>query len=196
MQSKTKNIIRKLIYFILFCLMIYAFIYLGDKYITKNTEKKETITNYYNDINNDKIEIVYGTKLINLLKNGTNIIIIGSKTSSWSEKFVSIINETIIDLDINKVYYYDLNYDKSQKNSNYYDIRELLKGNLTTTDGSENNLLAPSLYIIENGTVKYYNTETVAMKNTTTTNEYWTEERITIFKNEIKENINKYYLNN
>ncbi len=84
---------------------------------------------------------------------------------------------------------------KSQKNSNYYEIRKLLTGNLTTTDGSTRNLLAPSFYIIVNGEVKYYNTETSAMKNTDNPEKYWTEEKEIEFASEISEAINKYYRN-
>ena len=94
------------------------------------------------------------------------------------------------------MYNYDINNDKSQLNSNYYEIVKLLKGSLTTTDGTDSNLLAPSFYIIENGKVLYYNTDTVAMKNTEKPSDYWTEEQKTIFSNEITDAINKYYLNN
>ena len=194
-MSKTKSIIRKVIYGILFLLMILAFIYLGDKYADNSKTKTLTINDYYSELKSDRFEVVYGSKMISLLKEGKNIIFIGSKNSEYSKKYIEELNIILDQLKIEKVYYYDIVYDKSQKNSNYYEIRELLKGSLTTTDGSKNNLLAPSLYIIDNGKVKYYNTETVAMKNTDTVENYWTTDQQIKFSSEITLAINNYYLN-
>lgn len=194
-MSKTKSIIRKVIYGILFLLMILAFIYLGDKYADNSKTKTLTINDYYSELKSDRFEVVYGSKMISLLKEGKNIIFIGSKNSEYSKKYIEELNIILDQLKIEKVYYYDIVYDKSQKNSNYYEIRELLKGSLTTTDGSKNNLLAPSLYIIDNGEVKYYNTETVAMKNTDTVENYWTTDHQIKFSSEITLAINNYYLN-
>ena len=113
----------------------------------------------------------------------------------YNQKYIEEIDKIFNNLKIDKVYYYDLNNDKYQQNSNYYKIRELLNGYLTTTDDSDNNLLAPSLYIVNNGTVEYYNTETSTMKNTADVESYWSYEQELIFQGEVTNAINKYYLN-
>ena len=105
------------------------------------------------------------------------------------------VNKIVEELKLEKVHYYDIINDKAQANSNYYEIIELLDGYLTTTDTSDKNLLSPSLYIVDDGKVKYYNTETTAMKNTDTVNDYWTLQQEFNFKQEITEAINKYCLN-
>lgn len=194
MNPKTKRSLRKIIYAIFFAAMIFCFIYLGDKY-TSDTQEEITIKDYYKNIDNKKIEIVKGQELISLLKKGKNLIIIGNKNSEYSEKYMEEINKIIIELEIDKVYYYDLINDKVQGNSNYYDIVELLDGYLVTTDTSQKNLLAPSFYIVDNGKVKYYNIETVAMKNTDTVDTYWNAEKEFSFNYEVTTAINKYYLN-
>ena len=155
-----------------------------------------TINDYYSDIDNDVFEVVNGTKLINVIRNGKSIILIGSKTSAWSSYYIKLINEMIDVMSIDKVYYYDINNDKVLLNSNYYEILQLLDGYLLSTDNSTNNLFAPSLYIIENGRVLYYNVDTAVMKNTLNPSDYWTEENINSFNKEIEDAINKYYLNN
>lgn len=195
MKKETKNIIRKVIYGILFIAMIAAFIYLSEKYASNSDPKILTINDYYSDIDSDRFEVIRGQKFISLIKTGKNIIFIGSGTSEYSKKYIEMLNEVLEENKIEKIYYYDINNDKSQKNSNYYTIRELLNGSLSTTDGSTNNLLAPSFYIIENGEVKYYNIDTVVMKNTDTVDSYWTEEKISDFKQELASAIQKYYLN-
>ena len=195
MNPKTKSIIRKIIYIILFLLMATAFVYLSEKYASNSEPKIYTITDYYADNTNSYYEVVSGNKMINLLRNGHNIIFIGSSSSKYSQKYIEEIDKIFNNLKIDKVYYYDLNNDKYQQNSNYYKIRELLKGYLTTTDDSDNNLLAPSLYIVNNGTVEYYNTETSTMKNTADVESYWSYEQELIFQGEVTNAINKYYLN-
>lgn len=194
MTTKKKNIIRKIIYALLFSLCIAGFIILGNKYAQNPEDKVVVFSDYYPDINND-FEVIRGTELINKLSRNKNLIFIGSSSSKWSQKYAELINEISNESNVDKIYYYDLSNDKVQKNSNYYEIREKLKGYLTTTDGSDNNLLAPSFYIVDNGKVKYYNTDTTSMQNALEVSDYWTFEKEVTFKMEIKEAIIKYYLN-
>ena len=194
-KEKTLSIIRKIIYLLMFALVIFGFVYLSNKYENKDTEEKY-ITDYYKDLKSEKYEVINGTQMINYVKRGKNIIIIGSETSEWSKKLMTIVDPIFDTFGIDKVYYYDINNDKAQKNSNYYKIKELLKGSLTTTDGSNSNLLAPSIYIVDNGKVLYYNTDTVAMKNTIEIDEYWNEENLIKFQIEFEQALVNYYLNN
>lgn len=177
--------------------MIFAFIYLSNRYSALSVRKDPTITDYYPTIKDtSKYDIMKAAATIKEIKSGTNLIMIGSYTSKWSNKYIEEIEAITKKLKITKVKYYDLNNDKSQRNSNYYEIKELLNGYLITTDGSENNLLAPSFYIIVDGQVKYYNIDTVAMKNDITVEDYWTPDQEEQFASEITAAINKYYLNN
>ncbi len=195
MNDKTKNILRKVIYGVLFLIMIISFIYLSEKYAGNSEPKVLTINDYYIGIKSDVYEVVRGRILKSLLKDGKNLIFIGSSTSPYSIKYIEELNKIIEDKAIDKVFYYDLSNDKNQRNSNYYEIRDLLNGYLTVTDDNKSNLLAPSFYILDRGEVKYYNTETVAMKNTDSIDSYWTIEREVAFYNEVNAAINKYYLN-
>lgn len=195
MNRRVKNTIRKIIYIIIFIAMITCFIYLGNKYANDDKQKVITINDYYKNVKKDRYEIVRGAKLISLLKEGNNLIMIGNKDSEYSKKYIEELDMILDELEIDKVYYYDLINDKAQENSNYYEIVELLKGYLTTTDTSENNLLSPSFYIVTDGKVNYYNVETSAMKNTDTIESYWNVQSEFNFRQEISSAINKYYLN-
>ena len=192
---KTKGIVRKAIYAVVFIAMIASFIYLGNKYAGNSEIKVLDITDFYKDINKENFEVIKGGKFISLFKKGKHIIVIGNSKSEYSQKYMQEINSIVEELALQEVYYYDIINDKAQANSNYYELIELLDGYLITTDISENNLLAPSLYIIDKGKVKYYNIETSAMKNTDKVSDYWTEEKEIEFKTEISNAINKYYLN-
>ena len=195
MNRKTKDIIRKGIYAIIFIAMLVAFIYLGNKYAGNSEIKVLTINDYYKEIKKENFQVISGAKFIKLFDEGKHIIVIGSSKSQYSQKYITEINKIVEELNIKDVKYYDIINDKAQGNSNYYKIVEKLDGYLTTTDTSVNNLLSPSFYIIENGKVKYYNTETSAMKNTDTVEDYWTLNQEFKFKDEITNAINKYYLN-
>lgn len=196
MTQKTKGIIRKIIYTIIFAAMIFSFIYLGNKYAGNSEIKILDINDFYKDIEKENFKVIKGGKFISLFKKGKHIILIGNSKSEYSKKYISEINSIIKELNLKDVYYYDIINDKAQANSNYYQILELLDGYLITTDTSEKNLLSPSLYIIDNGKVKYYNVETSAMKNTDTVEDYWTLQKEFDFKQEVIAAINKYYLNN
>ena len=193
---RKKGLIRKFIYLILFAAAIFGFILISKKYETNSELKEIVISDYYANLNDQQYTVVGGTKLINLLQNGKHIIIIGSNKSDWSKYYVEEVDKAIKTFNIKTVYHYDINNDKTQKNSNYYAIKEMLKDSLITTDGSDSNLLAPSLYIVKDGKVLYYNIDTVAMKNTDTPKKYWTTEEKLEFNTEITNAILKYYLNN
>ena len=195
MTPKVKSILRKIIYFLLFALMIVAFIVLSEKYADNSEQRISVISDYYENTKANCYEVISGNKMISLLKSGKNIIFIGSSVSDYSRKYMEELDTIFKNLKIDKVYYYDINNDKLQENSNYYDIKELLNGYLVETDTVSNNLLSPSLYILNDGKVMYYNVETSAMKNTDTVKSYWTPEKEITFSNEITAAISNYYLN-
>lgn len=195
MTTKRKTLIRKIIYAILFAGLILCFIYIGNKYTPDDKEKVLEISDYYEGIDNKYFEVIKGKKLISCLKEGKHLILIGNKKSEYSKKYIEELTTVIKELNIDKVYYYDLINDKAQANSNYYEIIDLLEGYLTTTDSNAKNLLAPSFYIVDNGEVKYYNIETVAMKNTDTVDSYWNVQTEFNFRLEVSSAIKKFYLN-
>lgn len=188
-------IIRKLIYLVLFALIIYAFIFISNKYEKLSQEEEIVIGDYYKGLDTDTFEIVNSNKLISYLNKGDHLIFIGNSSSIWSQEYAKILFNIAKKLDV-EISYYDLENDKTQKNSHYYNVRERLAGSLTTTDGSKNNLLAPSFYIAKDSKIVFYNIDTVAMKNIDDPKEYWTKARKEEFKQEITYNIEKYYLNN
>ena len=195
MKPIGNKIVRRILYIVLFAALIAGFVYLGEKYKGNSEVKVYTIEDYYPGIDSKIFEVINGAKLINVLRDkGNHLILIGSSKSVYSQQYIKEIKSIVEEIGIDKVIYYDSYSDKSQKNSNYYEIRNLLEGYLTETDGSKRNLLSPSFYIIKNGEIKYYNTETSAMKNTDNPEKYWTEEKEIEFSSEISSAINKYYI--
>lgn len=196
MTPKVKRIFRNIIYFVLFAIIIGAFIYLSDKYAYLRQEKVLKFSDFYEEIKNDDIyDVIKATELIADLQKGKHLIFIGNSNSKWSKRYAVELTKVFELKNLDNIKYYDLSNDKTQVNSNYYEIIDLLNGNLVTTDDTEDNLLAPSFYIVENGKIKYYNTDTVAMRNDAKVDNYWTQIKQEEFLNEINTAINKYYLN-
>ena len=194
---RKKGLLRKTIYLVLFLALGACFVLISEKYKDNSKPRIVEISDYYEGLDDNEYTVIGGVKFINLLENeGKYIVEIGSHKSEWSKYYVNEIDKALESSNINNIYHYDINNDKAQLNSNYYTIVRLLKGSLVTTDGTASNLLAPSFYIIEDGKVLYYNTDTVAMKNTEKPSDYWTEDKKEKFNKEITDAINKYYLNN
>ena len=194
---RRKGLLRKAIYLVFFVALGVCFVLISEKYKDNSKPDIIEISDYYEGLNDKQYTVIGGVKFINLLENdGKHLVVIGNHKSEWSKYYVEELDKVIEVSDIKNVYHYDINNDKAQLNSNYYAIVNLLKGSLVTTDGTDSNLLAPSFYIIKDGKVLYYNTDTVAMKNTEKPSKYWTEEEKQEFNTEITNAINKYYLNN
>ena len=194
---RRKGFLRKAIYLVLFVALGVCFVLISEKYKDNSKPDIIEISDYYEGLNDKQYTLIGGVKFINLLENdGKHLVVIGNHKSEWSKYYVEELDKVIEVSDIKNVYHYDINNDKAQLNSNYYAIVNLLKGSLVTTDGTDSNLLAPSFYIIKDGKVLYYNTDTVAMKNTEKPSKFWTEEEKQQYNTEITNAINKYYLNN
>lgn len=183
-----KQIFRKLGYFFLYSLIILAFIYLGTKdynLVTYNTDG-ERFNSDYNEIpRNNPFVYLNSTELINLLNNGSGIVFMGNHESVWSLKYATFLYEVLKAKDIDEVYYYDVKKVKLLKNRNYYNIIKELEGNLIETDDSDKNLFSPSLYIIKDGEVVFYDNTTAVVNNNIDVEDYWTETNIYNFKDRL-----------
>ena len=69
MEPRGNKIIRKIVYFILFAILILGFVYLGEKYKDNSKVKVYTIEDYYPGIGTDIFQSVSGSKLISILKD-------------------------------------------------------------------------------------------------------------------------------
>ena len=73
MTIKTKAILRKIIYTIIFIAMLSAFIYLGNKYAGNSEIKTLTINDYYKEIDDTNYQVISGNKFIKLFDSNLPI---------------------------------------------------------------------------------------------------------------------------
>jgi hypothetical protein len=190
---KKLNRTQKIIYLIIIILLFGVFVYVSKKYTREDVEGVK-FNDYYKDIDGSHIDLIFGSEFIKLIDDeDVHVFLIGDRENEWSQKYVELVSSIVKDLDVD-IYYYDIVNDKSQENSNYYRIVKKLNGYLMSDDSSDNNFLSPSLYIIKDGKVLFYDAETSVVKNSDEVDAYWTEEREQAFRQKITAEIHKYVL--
>ena len=103
MNTKRKSLIRKIIYTILFTILIVCFIFIGNKYTDEDKDKIVSINDYYKNISYEKYEVVRGKKLISLLEEGKHLILVGNKNSEYSKKYIEELTPILEELKIDKI---------------------------------------------------------------------------------------------
>lgn len=188
--------LKKLVYFFLYSLVILAFIYLGTKdynLVTYTTDGERFNGDYTEIPRNNPFKYLNSTELIELLNNGSGIIFMGNKENIWSKRYAQYLYELSKDFDIKEIFYYDVKKVKLLKNRNYYNIINALEGKLIETDDSTNNLFSPSLYIVKDGEVVFYDNTTAVVNNDLEIDTYWNSSNVYSFKEKIINAINENY---
>ena len=184
--------VRKILYIIAFSLAIGAFIYLGN--LEYGDEKKilsdsEKFANEYNISKNNPFVYVNSKKVLELLENGSGYLLIGFSSDEWTKEYVKYLYETVSDLNISEVYYYDVLKDRTEMTKNYEKILTKLENYLVNTDAKESYLFVPKFLVIKDGVIIYENDRTALIKGKITPEGYWTANNILDFKNEISANL-------
>lgn len=183
---------KKIVYFILYGLIIISFIYLGSKDYNKVTYQNDAERFYeeYNIPKDNHFIYIGSTELIRRLKNDNSVIFIGDKENEWSKEYANILYEIKNDIKVENIYYYDARRVKMLMNRNYYDIIKALEGNLIETDDSNNNLFTPSLYIVKDGKIVFHDSTSAVVNNEDLVTDFWAQPKREIFKQKLIEAIN------
>jgi len=182
-----KGIVRKVIYFILFAILIYCFIYLGKKDFTESITDSERFSREYTSIPTDNPFIyVSSSDVLSILKEKTGIILMGFSSNEWMQAYVSEVYPILRDNNITKVYYYDISEDRTKKTKNFREIEDILSAYLKITDTGAEYLYTPALVFVSNGTVVNYDDETSLVSLNMKPSTYWNSEKVEEFRNKIE----------
>ena len=179
---------------LLFILIIVAFIYIG----TKDFSKKVVIDNEkfdadYKNVSKDNVfTYVSASEVYAKLKNGTAIIFMGYPANIWSGPYADILNETAKASGIKEILYYDFYEDRKMCNAVYQSVVMKLIEHIPTLDDGTKNIYAPTLVVVKNGTIIFFDSETSIMTGTTTPTDYWNEMRVNIKTNTLKNIFTQY----
>lgn len=190
---------QKIVYLILFIIMIVLFIYLGTVNFSDNLTDAQMFSEEFPAVDEDNV-FVYATatEVIDSL-SGYSIVLFGSSKNDFTEDYANIINEvakegiTYTDdegneyvYEISQIYYYDFFSDRENNNGNYELLVEELKPYLLTDDTGNIELYAPTLLVIKDGFVLYIDEDLNFISGDVSSEDYWTNLQTGTFKETLK----------
>ncbi len=178
-----KKYLRMIIYFVLFALLIGAFIYLGEKDFKedKNQSDAQRFAVEYDIDNDNMFKYSYGSEVVDVIKNKTGIIYLGFSSNEWSRYYIKNVYDVFKINHIDKVYYYDIQKDRSVSSKYYRELQRLLSPYLYQLDSGEFKIFTPALILVKDGKIIHFDDET-SMQRGIKPSDYWTYDKSNEFK--------------
>ena len=182
-----KKVVRKIIYCLLFILLIGAFIYLGKKDFSDMSKQSDNVrfAQEYSINKENPFVYSYGSQIVDVIKNKSGIIYLGFSSNEWCKYYVKYLYDVLRDNDIKKVYYYDILKDRAKNTKHYLELENLLSDYLYKLDNGNIHVLTPALIFVKDGKIVYFDDETSIERNNLTPDLYWTSEKVDAFKSKI-----------
>lgn len=190
---KKKKIIKKTFSFFLFIFMLGLFIYFGTKDYKVTVSDNIAFANEYKDISKNNL-FVYAKEyeILDILNGKSGILFLGFPSNIWSHYYADYLNEICFLNHIDKIYYYDFKKDREMNSRMYLNITNKLTDYLYTSDMKSMDLFAPTILVVKNGEILYFNDEISKLKGNITPEEYFTDYKKNMLKAEIDNAIKKY----
>lgn len=187
-----KNKTQMVIYIILFCLLIYGFIYLGKKDYKVKVSDNERFSSEFSLVSKDNVfKYVNATDARMVAKGAKGIVLFGTN-NDWVNYYAYIVDKVAKEVGIEEIYYYDFIKNRKDNNGTYEDIVKTLSNYVTYNDKGVAEIYAPSLLVISNDKVILFDSETSFVKGDILPNAYWNSEKIAEKENQIRESFIKY----
>lgn len=190
-KSKTQMII----YLIIFCLLIYAFIYLGKKEYNVKLPDNERFASEFSMVSEDNVfKYVSAVDARMVSRKAKGIVLFGSN-NEWVDYYAYMVNKIAKEVGIEEIYYYDFTKNRKDNNGTYEDIVKNLRDYVTYNDKGVAEIYAPSLLVVSNDKVLLFDSETSFIKGKTTPSEYWNQQK-TLEKEEMLRQVFTQYMSN
>lgn len=179
--------LNKKIYFIIGIALLSIIILLVIINKKDNNNDASKFSNEYKNVPiNNKFKYVNAKEAIEILQNETGILFMGFGDCIWCQDYAKYLNETIMNTNINEIYYLNIYKDRKNNSKEYKKIVKILNNNLPYDEMGNHQILVPSTSFILNGVVNNYDDETsYVSKDMPSTKDYWNDERIKQFKEKI-----------
>ena len=188
-KSKTQMII----YLIIFCLLIYAFIYLGKKEYNVKLPDNERFASEFSMVSEDNVfKYVSAVDARMVSRKAKGIVLFGTN-NEWVDYYAYMVNKIAKEVGIKEIYYYDFTKNRKDNNGTYEDIVKNLSDYVTYNDKGVAEIYAPSLLVVSNDKVLLFDSETSFIKGKTTPSEYWNQQK-TLEKEEMLRQIFTQYM--
>lgn len=168
-----KSITQMVIYIIIFCLLIYAFIYLGKKEYKVELPDNEKFSSMFSMVSTDNVfKIVNATEARMVSRGAKGIVLFGTE-NEWVNYYAYIVNKIAKEVGIEEIYYYDFTKNRKDNNGTYEDIVKNLSNYVTYNDKGVAEIYAPSLLVVSKDEVLLFDSDTSFIKGKTTPSIYW-----------------------
>ncbi len=172
-KKKFKSKTQMVIYIIIFCLLIYAFIYLGKKEYKVELPDNEKFSSMFSMVSTDNVfKIVNATEARMVSRGAKGIVLFGTE-NEWVNYYAYIVNKIAKEVGIEEIYYYDFTKNRKDNNGTYEDIVKNLSNYVTYNDKGVAEIYAPSLLVVSKDEVLLFDSDTSFIKGKTTPSTYW-----------------------
>ncbi len=175
---------QKLISLVLFVLLLGGFIFVGTRdYQIETKDEHKIFSNEFKIVPEQNL-FVYSnsTEVYNVLKSGSAVIFFGFNKNEFSGYYAKMINEVAQEVGIKEILYYDFYEDRENRSGTYESIVLTLENYLQKNDLGVVDLVAPSMVVVKNGKIFYYDAETSYTAVKLSPEDYWTEYNVGLKK--------------
>ena len=191
-KSLFKSKTQMIIYIILFCLLIYGFIYLGKKDYKVEVNDNERFASEFSLVSKDNVfKYVNATDARMVAKGAKGIVLFGTQ-NEWVNYYAYMINKVAKEVGVKEIYYYDFTKNRKDNNGTYEDIVKTLSNYVTYNDKGVAEIYAPTLLVVSNDEVLLFDSETSFVNGEITPSTYWNSTKEDAKENEIREAFIKY----
>lgn len=178
---------------ILFGIMLFCFISLGTKDYKTSVSDSVRFSNEYKDISkNNVFKYVGEHEVLEILNGKSGIFFFGFPSNIWCHYYADYLNEIAILHNITEIYYYDFKKDRNMNNVTYNGIVEKLRQYLVINDLGQMDLSAPTVLIVKNGNILYFDDEIAFIRGDITPEAYFNDYKKNIIKANFNLEIQKY----
>ena len=180
MKNKKNIIIISVVVLLVLIAGLFAFLNRDKKEEVKVNPDAKKFASEYETVTEDN-PFVYKTadEIIKIMKNGTGVVYLGYPECPWCMAYVKYLNEVANDVGIQKIYYCNTKKLKEESMDKYYEIRDMLHGNLQYTDEGEEWIFVPNVSFHISGEIIGNDYETSKdTHNLKDPKEYWTKDEV------------------
>jgi len=172
---------------IIIVLLIFIIIKVNDKEENTLTDAQK-FSREYTEVEEDNLYVYRSyDEIINILENGTGVILLGFPECPWCQRYAKYLNEVAKELDFDKIYYYNILEDRKNNTEEYQKIVSLISDYLQYDEEGNKRIYVPSIIAIDKGKIVGFDDETAwDTKGFETPDEYWDEEAVTSLKDKLE----------
>lgn len=187
-----KSKLQMVIYFILFAICIVLFIVIGTKDYSVTKESEPTFSDIYNLVDKDNLYIIKNNTEIYDLMAHDGVFLFGFPKNEMTNYIAKLLNDVCKEEEIKEIYYYDFYEDRLDENGTYETIVQKLQSYLYTSDEGEQDIMAPSIAIIKNGSMVGFFDEASLVRGNIKPDKFLNEYEVGILRENIRAALKEY----